>query len=140
MFKKPFSFNGRIRRQEYWLSLLCYLSYSIVIGIVIVLLTDMQIIPPLEEDKMDGVFFIAFLPAFYFMLAQGVKRCHDKGNSGWWIIVPFYGFWMLFAHGDMGENEYGPSPKGSFYEFDERDSSAQPIDDVDGDGIIIDNK
>jgi uncharacterized membrane protein YhaH (DUF805 family) len=45
-------------------------------------------------------------------LAQGAKRCHDRGNSGWYLLIPFYVFWMLFADSDIGANEYGLNPKG----------------------------
>ncbi|WP_110831595.1 DUF805 domain-containing protein [Pedobacter nutrimenti] len=136
MFKNPFSFEGRIRRLEYWLSFLCYMLYSIVVGIIIGMLSYMQIIPPMDDDKMDGVLFIAALPVFYFIIAQTAKRCHDRGDSGWWMIVPLYGFWMLFADGDIGDNEYGPNPKGLYYEFEDHNSPS-PIDQVDGDGRII---
>lgn len=51
------------------------------------------------------------VPYFWFIWAQGAKRCHDRGNSGWFQIIPFYGLWMLFAEGETGTNEYGNSPK-----------------------------
>ena len=51
------------------------------------------------------------VPYFWFIWAQGAKRCHDRGNSGWYQIIPFYGLWMLFAEGEIGTNEYGNSPK-----------------------------
>jgi uncharacterized membrane protein YhaH (DUF805 family) len=41
------------------------------------------------------------------MLAQGAKRCHDRGNSGWYQLIPFYSLWMLFAEGDQQANSYG---------------------------------
>ena len=47
----------------------------------------------------------------WFYIAQGAKRCHDRGNSGWYQIIPFYSLWMLFGNSDVGENEYGPRPK-----------------------------
>jgi uncharacterized membrane protein YhaH (DUF805 family) len=56
--------------------------------------------------------FLFFIPVVYFMLAQGAKRCHDRGNSGWYQMIPFYALWMLFAESDHGINEYGPNPKG----------------------------
>ena len=87
MFSKPFSFNGRIRRTEYGL--------SIIISATINLITL-------------GIGILLTLP---YMLAQGAKRCHDLGKSGWYQLIPFFGIWMLFVEGSVDENKYGPSPK-----------------------------
>lgn len=100
MFKAPFSFEGRIRRTEYGLSILIY-------GIVITLFNAMIATSP------DGAKFLLVLliPLLWFMWAQGAKRCHDLGNSGWWQLIPFYGFWMLFQEGSRLSNQYGENPK-----------------------------
>lgn len=99
MFKEPFSFDGRIRRTEFGLSYLIYIAGALIISVIAGIL-DLPILG------------LAFLPLVWFMLAQGAKRCHDRGNSGWYQLIPFYGLWMLFADSDPGENEYGPNPKG----------------------------
>ena len=52
------------------------------------------------------------LPGLIFFWAQGAKRCHDLGNSGWYQLIPLYGLWMLFQDGIKGNNEYGINPKG----------------------------
>ena len=44
---------------------------------------------------------------FWVWFAQGAKRCHDLGKSGWWQLIPFYIFWMLFMKGDYFKNQYG---------------------------------
>ena len=62
------------------------------------------------------LFLIMLIPLAWFMLAQGAKRCHDRGCSGWWQLVPFYYFWLLFADGVPGSNEYGENPKGRLAE------------------------
>ena len=100
MFKKPFSFEGRIRRMEYGLSYLGYIAFIVII----VLLSG--------TAQPSPFLIILYIPMIWFLLAQGSKRCHDRGNSGWWQIIPFYGLWMLFADSISGENEYGPNPKG----------------------------
>ena len=60
----------------------------------------------------DSFGLILLFPAYWFMWAQGAKRCHVRNNSGWYQIIPFYGLWMLFGDGDPNENDYGIDPKG----------------------------
>lgn len=95
-FSAPFSFNGRIRRMEY--------GFSLIIYLVIYSSTFSKIM-----DNSYASFFL--IPLVWFMLAQGAKRCHDRGISGWYQLIPFYMLWMIFAEGDLIENEYGKSPK-----------------------------
>jgi uncharacterized membrane protein YhaH (DUF805 family) len=88
MFKKPFSFKGRIRRTEFGLSYLIYFF-----GTMLTL----------------GFGIVITLP---FILAQAAKRSHDIGNSGWFILIPIYNpFFLLFAEGETESNEYGENPK-----------------------------
>lgn len=106
MFRNPFSFSGRIRRTEYGLSMIiCFVINVFMQGIVGV---------AAESDAASAsliLYLIMLVPYFWFIWAQGAKRCHDRGNSGWYQIIPFYGLWMLFAEGEIGTNEYGNSPK-----------------------------
>jgi len=102
MFKNPFSFDGRIRRTEYGLSYLIYLL--IYIGGSVLISTI--------NESYSIIMLIFLVPLLWFMLAQGAKRCHDRSNSGWYQIIPFYGLWMLFGDSDFGPNEYGNNPKG----------------------------
>ncbi|MET7029818.1 DUF805 domain-containing protein [Sediminicola luteus] len=101
MFKNPFSFEGRIRRTEYGLSYLIYMF------IYFTALTILQ----LGGDYAAMIFFICLIPLLWFMWAQGAKRCHDLGNNGWYQLIPFYVFWLLFADSKPGTNEYGDNPK-----------------------------
>jgi len=107
MFKKSFSFEGRIRRTEYGLSYLIYLAFSVPFNLYFE--TNENREPSLIISLL---FFVLFIPLFWFLIAQGAKRCHDRGNSGWFQLIPFYALWMLFADSENGENQYGPNPKG----------------------------
>ena len=100
MFKNPFSFEGRIRRTEYGLSVIIYAITAAIINAIG------------QAEEGAAIIFLAYIPLLWFLWAQGAKRCHDRGNSGWYQIIPFYGLWMLFADSDNGINEYGPNPKG----------------------------
>jgi uncharacterized membrane protein YhaH (DUF805 family) len=103
MFKEPFSFDGRIRRTEYGISLIIYaIAYAIIAGIG----------ASAGRDGGAGIVFIFLIPMLWFLWAQGAKRCHDVGNSGWWQLIPFYVFWLLFQEGEAGQNQYGENPKG----------------------------
>jgi uncharacterized membrane protein YhaH (DUF805 family) len=102
MFQKPFSFTGRIRRLEYGLSQ------------VIVFVLFIFIVLPFGGLFITNpiLFFLFGAVANWFLIMQGVKRCHDLGNSGWYMFIPFYGLMMLFSDGELGSNRYGPNPKG----------------------------
>lgn len=98
MFSRPFSFEGRIRRLEYGLSMIAHtVGYLILYTIM--------------ESGVAPVFLLGYIPLFWFLWAQGAKRCHDRGNSGWFQIIPFYGLWMIFAEGERGSNTHGLNPK-----------------------------
>lgn len=96
MFSAPFSFKGRIRRMEYGLS---SIIYSVSYGIVLLMIESFSFVS------------FAIIPIIWFFLAQGAKRCHDRGNSGWYQLIPFYALWLLFGDSDPGSNQYGNSPK-----------------------------
>jgi uncharacterized membrane protein YhaH (DUF805 family) len=103
MFKNPFSFEGRIRRTEFGLS---FIIYAIAYGIFMSMATSGA------DQSGLGIVVIFLIPMIWFLWAQGTKRCHDLGNSGWWQIIPFYLLWLLFQDGQYGSNQYGDNPKG----------------------------
>ncbi|TDS12361.1 DUF805 domain-containing protein [Sphingobacterium paludis] len=105
MFSAPFSFKGRIRRTEYWLSLIIAYAY---LALVAAFLAQDH-----EASEGGGIAYLLFLiPFYWFVFAQNTKRCHDRGNSGWFQIIPLYGLWMAFGSSDRFVNQYGPNPKG----------------------------
>lgn len=99
MFSKVFSFKGRIRRLEYGLSFIIF-YFSLTFS-------------SLLAESSPLFFLILCVPNYWFLWAQGAKRCHDRGNTGWYQLIPFYVLWMLFGDSDIGTNNYGANPKGS---------------------------
>ena len=120
MFKAPFSFNGRIRRMEYFLS---FLVGGVVFGIAFFLGVGTALFGASYGSGSSfgvGVLigFLALIADIWFTLAQGVKRLHDTDKSGWLILlglIPIVNFclalYMLFADGTVGPNRYGLDPK-----------------------------
>jgi uncharacterized membrane protein YhaH (DUF805 family) len=101
MFKNPFSFDGRIRRKEYGLTFVIYLIFYAITSLL-----------SMAADGAGAIIAVVLIiPVVWFLWAQGAKRCHDIGRSGWWQIIPFYFFVLLFQDGDQGRNEYGSNPK-----------------------------
>jgi uncharacterized membrane protein YhaH (DUF805 family) len=77
------SFDGRINRAKWWLAVLIFLIAGIVVGIVASILTAMI---PIVGIVLFVVYGIVALIAG---IAVGVKRLHDRGKSGLWLLV-FY--------------------------------------------------
>lgn len=85
-----FSFQGRLNRAKYWLVALIYLAVSIVcfaIGLGI----SSAISSPgaLTSYLLVAIFVIVSLLAIWSSVAVGIKRLHDRDQSGWWMLV----FW-----------------------------------------------
>lgn len=109
--KKYAVFRGRASRSEFWYFILFVVLISIVLGFM-----DAIARPQSQgEGLLSGLFSLAMLlPA----LGVQVRRLHDIGRSGWWILlsfVPLIGALVLlvFAVRDSepGDNVYGPNPK-----------------------------
>lgn len=120
MFKAPFSFDGRIRRIEYFLS---GIIGGVVSSIAWALGVGTFVLGAASGSAGGSVFGLliglaAMIASVWFSLAQGVKRLHDLNKSGWLILlccVPIVGWifalYMLFADGTVGPNPYGADPK-----------------------------
>lgn len=120
MFRAPFSFKGRIRRREYWLSISILWAVLVLLAF---LLETMEELLDLEPGSLALLFLLLFIPCIWFAYAQGVKRCHDIGKSGWHLFLPT-SILVYFEDGEEYENDYGPDPKGrdlfaDVYEKDE---------------------
>ena len=100
-----FVFNGRARRREYWSFLLCHLIISIVLA-------------ALSDFSGFGLFSAIYgLAVFIPSVTVSVRRLHDIGYSGWWILlslIPFGLFVLLVflaLEGQHGSNQYGQNPR-----------------------------
>jgi len=109
MFKKPFLFEGRIRRTEYGLSFLLLIFGRVTLAMLLTALTSGQ--------DIRVIYFILQLPLVWFFLAQGAKRCHDVGWNGWLQLIPLVPIYLIFGDGQKEENKYGVNPKNNSENF-----------------------
>ncbi|OAV44857.1 DUF805 domain-containing protein [Lewinella sp. 4G2] len=102
------TFTGRSRRKEFW-----YFVLAVAIIKAILLNIHGSVIGNEKglEKFLDLLFFVP-------SLAVAVRRLHDTGRSGWWMLMAPTGigfiillFWFA-QDGDPHANEYGANPKG----------------------------
>jgi uncharacterized membrane protein YhaH (DUF805 family) len=114
VLKKYAVFEGRASRTEFWMYALFNFIVSVVLGII---------------DGMLGLRFgpgIGLLGAIYGLgvllpgVGVSIRRMHDTGKSGWWLLIAFVPFigWiivivLLALDSEPGQNQYGPSVKGA---------------------------
>lgn len=108
------SADGRIGRKTWWIGFLIIFAVGIAIGLV-----------------LQPVGWFASLLGLILMAAAAcvhIKRFHDRGRSGWWVLGVFAGsipgipailslvilIWIIvdlgILKGDEGDNQYGPDP------------------------------
>lgn len=102
-FSNYATFKGRANRGEYWWFILA----SIIIGALLSMVDGVVGTAGLLAGLWN---LAAFLPS----LAVAVRRLHDVGRSGWWILiafVPVIGFILLIvwlaARGEARPNRFG---------------------------------
>lgn len=102
VLKNYANFEGRARRREYWYFTLFYYLLSLPLIFV-----DQAIDP---EIGYAGIIYS--LGMIIPSIAVAVRRMHDVGKSGWYILIPIYNLILACTNGDVGINEYGNDPKG----------------------------
>jgi uncharacterized membrane protein YhaH (DUF805 family) len=103
VLKKYAVFSGRARRKEYWMFVLFYTLIYIALAFVT---------GYLGGAELSGIVIMVYsLGMFIPSISVGVRRMHDIGRSGWWILFPIVNLVFLFLDSQSGENEYGPNPK-----------------------------
>ncbi|MGR4867032.1 DUF805 domain-containing protein [Caulobacter sp. LARHSG274] len=136
--QKLFSFQGRLRRRDYWLYSILLVAGALAVLVPVILALGLQA----EDARLSLLGLVLTWPS----MALLVKRIHDRDKTGrmaliYWIpslvstglgFIPAFGLgglkvfldistgmiglWFLvefgFMDGTQGPNEYGPSPKG----------------------------
>ncbi|WP_328999150.1 DUF805 domain-containing protein [Kribbella sp. NBC_00709] len=116
VLKKYAVFDGRARRKEYWMFVLFNVIASIILSILDKILgLDFGSGSSSSSGWLSTIYSLAvLLPT----IGVAIRRMHDTGRSGWWILInliPCIG-WIWFIvlaaqEGNAGDNAYGPDPK-----------------------------
>lgn len=106
-------FTGRARRMEYWM----FVFFNLIF---------VNIIAAALDSAFFGTNFLSLGPLAIiyslFVIIPGlavvIRRLHDIGKSGWYILIlliPIIGqiwfFVLLVTEGERGQNRYGVDPK-----------------------------
>jgi uncharacterized membrane protein YhaH (DUF805 family) len=111
--RKYATFSGRARRKEYWMFFLFFIIFAIVAMVL-----D-NILGIAIKNVGYGPIYILYVLAFLLPgLAVSVRRLHDVGWSGWYLLlsfIPIVGAIILIVkyctEGAPGTNQYGANPK-----------------------------
>lgn len=103
-------FQGRSSRSEYW----WWVLFTFILGSALSLLELLLGFSSTAAQATNGLLsLVLLLPG----LGLSVRRLHDIGKSGWWILlgfIPLVGTIILiiwFAqNSQMQDNQYGPVP------------------------------
>ena len=97
VWDKYWVLDGRARRSEYW--------FFVLLAVVLSWIPIVNLI----------AWIVLFIPG----ITVAVRRLHDTGRTGWWLLLiflPVIGHIILIIFylidSDPGDNEYGPNPKG----------------------------
>jgi len=101
VLKKYATFNGRARRSEYW-------YFFLFNGVIAFALGFLEGLNSIGTPILSSIYSLAVLiPG----IAVAVRRMHDVGKSGWFVLIPIYNLILACSNGEVGENEFGPDPK-----------------------------
>ena len=110
VLKNYVGFSGRASRKEYWMFVLYNVIALVILSVV---------------DKALGIYPVLYglysLAVLLPSLAVSIRRLHDTGKSGAWILlalIPFVGAIILIVFmctdSQSNDNQYGPNPKATY--------------------------
>jgi uncharacterized membrane protein YhaH (DUF805 family) len=97
-------FNGRASRSEFWWFFLASFVAYLITGFIDALVFGFELTDP------TPISFILQVAIFIPTLTVSVRRIHDHGKSGWYVLVPFYNLYLFIVDGEAIPNAYGPPP------------------------------
>ncbi len=112
VLKKYNDFDGRARRSEYWYFILINVLISQGLNLISAFLFNGSVVV--------GWLLILFNLAILIpSIAVAIRRMHDAGKSGWYVLIPIYNLILACTESVNVSNQYGANPKtkGRSYPF-----------------------
>lgn len=115
------NFKGRARRSEYWNFVVFYSAVLFILNLPFRPLSTNEAAATTNGSTLLIIFLIIGI-TFYFasllpLLAVSVRRLHDVGRSGWFLLIgliPVVNLWLLIEFcrdSEPLDNKYGENPK-----------------------------
>ena len=120
-----FRWQGRLNRKRFIMRLLALTGVGIVLyiltGVLLVIYADGAMRP--NEETIMGIYGLCTLLSIPITVSSYmlmIRRLHDVGLSGYFILLAFIPFvslglllYLLCKHGTEGDNAYGADPLGA---------------------------
>ncbi len=113
VLKNYAGFSGRARRKEYWM----FTLFQIIFAVIAIIIDNVLGIT-IKDIGYGPIYLLYALATLIPGIAVSVRRLHDTGKSGLYLLVSFIpcvgGIILLVfmvTAGDVGNNEYGADPK-----------------------------
>jgi uncharacterized membrane protein YhaH (DUF805 family) len=103
-FGKYAKFSGRASRKEFWMFFL--INSLIIIGLVVIESVFLGNSSP-DKSVLASLYNLVTIVPY---LALSVRRVHDVGKSGWFVLIPLYNLILFASEGSNDENKFGPVP------------------------------
>ena len=103
--------SGRASRKEYWGGQLVFIG-------ILILISNFQ-------QTLVGIFIAWFYIATW---TSGIRRMHDVGKSGWFILIPLYNLILALSESQQFDNKWG-SPSSHTVETQNNEDSEKIEDE-----------
>ena len=111
-WKRAFDVYGRSRRKEYW-------TFQLVTWLLLFafVFAGFMLFGKDSAGTVRSLASLYYLAVLAPMLTCTIRRLHDTGKSGWWVVIgllPLIGlivFVFTLLDSDPGPNKYGANPK-----------------------------
>lgn len=100
--------SGRSSRAEYW-------STFVVMNLLAFILIFVN----------EALYSWLTLGSLFVGTSLGIRRMHDAGVSGWFILIPLVNFVYAFSKSEQKENQWGPIPNESKINYSQIDTNTE---------------